>query len=152
MSSPVVKHFNKLQKYKLQNITCCNHNEMPRQKLNLIQWTGCNLSSNFIGTMSLLDLSYILNQLSYMWDVCPVAVYQLTDLKAEMQELESYDTMQVVRGKLDNRRLRRDLDQCRNTVLPFTNTTEPPHGLSQEHTTHYFSMTATGNHQILVIL
>uniref|UniRef100_A0A671WGS9 Olfactomedin-4-like n=1 Tax=Sparus aurata TaxID=8175 RepID=A0A671WGS9_SPAAU len=53
---------------------------------------------------------------------------KLTDLKAEMQELESYDTMQVVRGKLDNRRLRRDLDQCRNTVLPFTNTTEPPHG------------------------
>ena len=102
--------------------------------------------------MSLLDLSYIQNQLSYMWDVCPFAVYQLTDLKAEMQELQSYDTMQVVRGKLDNQLLKRDLDQCRNTVVPSTITTEPPHGLSQEHTTHYFSMTATGNHQILVVL
>ena len=105
----------------------------------------------FIDTMSLLDFSYTQNHLSHVWDVCPVALYQLKDLKAEMQELETFDTMQVVRGKLDNQRLRTDLDQCRNTVHDSTNTSNSPQGLSQKHTTRYFSMTATGNHQIVVI-
>ncbi|XP_036961717.1 olfactomedin-4-like isoform X1 [Acanthopagrus latus] len=55
-----------------------------------------------------------------------VTTTKLKDLKAEMQELETFDTMQVVRGKLDNQRLRTDLDQCRNTVHDSTNTSNSP--------------------------
>ncbi|XP_070827951.1 olfactomedin-4-like [Chaetodon trifascialis] len=53
---------------------------------------------------------------------------ELVDLTAEMQELETYDTMQVVKRQNDNRRLRRDLDHCRNGHQPTTQPTEPPHG------------------------
>ncbi|XP_010753690.3 olfactomedin-4 [Larimichthys crocea] len=53
---------------------------------------------------------------------------QLEDLRAEMMELEVYDTMQVVLRQQDNRRLRRDLEQCKNGLHPTTQPTRPPHG------------------------
>ncbi|KAE8295792.1 Olfactomedin-4 [Larimichthys crocea] len=53
---------------------------------------------------------------------------QLEDLRAEMMELEAYDTMQVVLRQQDNRRLRRDLEQCKNGLHPTTQPTRPPHG------------------------
>ncbi|XP_076589265.1 olfactomedin-4-like [Chaetodon auriga] len=53
---------------------------------------------------------------------------ELDDLRAEMQELETYDTMQVVKRQNDNQRLKRDLDQCRNEHQPTTQPPEPPHG------------------------
>ncbi|KAL0968251.1 hypothetical protein UPYG_G00264320 [Umbra pygmaea] len=44
------------------------------------------------------------------------------NLEKEMEELEKFDSMQVVRGQEINKRLRRDLDQCQNSHNP----TEPP--------------------------
>ncbi|XP_061578506.1 olfactomedin-4-like [Cololabis saira] len=41
------------------------------------------------------------------------SIHQLEELKIEMQELEQFDTMQVVRGRLDNQRLKNDLNLCR---------------------------------------
>ncbi|XP_023253214.1 olfactomedin-4-like [Seriola lalandi dorsalis] len=52
---------------------------------------------------------------------------QLEDLRAVMQELERFDTMQVVKSVHANRRLKTDLDQCKNghpTIQP----TGPPQG------------------------
>ncbi|XP_044049589.1 olfactomedin-4-like [Siniperca chuatsi] len=56
------------------------------------------------------------------------ATKQLEDISAEMQELETYDTMQVVKRQQDNHRLKRDLDQCKNGFHPSTQPTQPPHG------------------------
>ncbi|XP_076589562.1 olfactomedin-4-like [Chaetodon auriga] len=53
---------------------------------------------------------------------------ELDDLRAEMQELETYDTMQVVKRQQDNQNLKRDLDQCRNGLYPTAQPTEQPHG------------------------
>ncbi|KAG8012901.1 Olfactomedin-4 [Nibea albiflora] len=53
---------------------------------------------------------------------------QLEDLRAEMVQLETYDTTQVVKGHQDNHRLRKDLDQCRNTLFPTIQPTQRPHG------------------------
>ncbi|GAA6221232.1 olfactomedin-4-like [Lates japonicus] len=53
---------------------------------------------------------------------------QLEDLKAEMQELVKYDTMQVVKSKQANQRLKRDLDQCRNGPHSTIQPTQPQHG------------------------
>lgn len=53
---------------------------------------------------------------------------QLQDLRAEMQELQVYDTMEVVKRQQDNRRLRRDLDTCKNGLHPTTQPIQPPHG------------------------
>ncbi|KAM9352047.1 olfactomedin-4-like [Symphorus nematophorus] len=53
---------------------------------------------------------------------------QMEDMKAEMQKLESYDSMQVVRRQQDNKRLKRDLDHCRNGLLPPTQPPQPPRG------------------------
>ncbi|XP_070763902.1 olfactomedin-4-like [Enoplosus armatus] len=53
---------------------------------------------------------------------------QLEDLRAGMQELETYDTMQVVKGQQDNKRLQRDLDQCMSGLYPTTQPTQHPHG------------------------
>lgn len=52
---------------------------------------------------------------------------QLEDLSAEMQELQTYDTMQVVKRLEDNHRLKRDLDQCKNGFHPTIQPTQPPH-------------------------
>ncbi|KAM4733987.1 olfactomedin-4-like [Anableps anableps] len=59
---------------------------------------------------------------------------QLEDVKGEMEELEKFDTMQVVKRQQANQRLKRDLDQCRNNGVPPTvQPTQPtggtcPHG------------------------
>ncbi|XP_051239200.1 olfactomedin-4-like [Dicentrarchus labrax] len=55
-------------------------------------------------------------------------IKQLKDLKEEMQQLETYDTLQVVKRQQDNSRLKRDLDQCKNGHHPTTQPTQPPHG------------------------
>ncbi|CAB1435093.1 unnamed protein product [Pleuronectes platessa] len=53
---------------------------------------------------------------------------QLEDVKAEMQELKKYDTMQVVMTQEANQRLKRDLEQCRNELHPIIQPTQPQHG------------------------
>ncbi|KAK9517207.1 hypothetical protein VZT92_025093 [Zoarces viviparus] len=53
---------------------------------------------------------------------------QLEDLKAEMQELESYDTMRVVNTQRTNKRLKKDLDQCKSGLYPTTKPIQPPRG------------------------
>ncbi|XP_029290158.1 olfactomedin-4 [Cottoperca gobio] len=53
---------------------------------------------------------------------------QLEDLKAEMQEMETYDTMQVVKTQQVNQLLKKDLDQCRTQPDPAHQSTKPPRG------------------------
>ncbi|XP_039990147.1 olfactomedin-4-like isoform X2 [Xiphias gladius] len=53
---------------------------------------------------------------------------QLENLKAEMQELEKYDTMQVVKRQQANQRLKRELNQCRNGLHSTIQPTQPQHG------------------------
>ncbi|XP_038560911.1 olfactomedin-4-like [Micropterus salmoides] len=53
---------------------------------------------------------------------------QLKNLRAEMQKLETYDTMQVVKGHRDNERLNSELEMCKNGPLPTTQPTQPLHG------------------------
>ncbi|XP_042351869.1 olfactomedin-4-like [Plectropomus leopardus] len=53
---------------------------------------------------------------------------QLEELRAEMQELETYDTMQVIKTQKSNLRLRKDLEQCRTGAHTITHPTQPPHG------------------------
>lgn len=53
-----------------------------------------------------------------------------------MQEMETYDTMQVVKRQQDNQRLKRDLDHCRNGLHHTIKPTQTPHGISQNSTTH----------------
>ncbi|XP_070686273.1 olfactomedin-4-like [Pempheris klunzingeri] len=54
---------------------------------------------------------------------------QLETMRAEMQELEKYDTMQVVKRQQDNHRLKRDLDECKNEEGHLiSKPTQPPHG------------------------
>lgn len=52
---------------------------------------------------------------------------QLEGLRAQMVELETYDTMQVVKRQQENQRLKRALDTCRNGVDPTSQPTLPPH-------------------------
>lgn len=54
---------------------------------------------------------------------------KLEDIKNEMEELEKFDTMQVVKRQQANQRLKRDLDQCRNNgVLPTVQPTKSTGG------------------------
>nr|XP_046251468.1 olfactomedin-4-like [Scatophagus argus] len=53
---------------------------------------------------------------------------KLEVLGEEMQELETYDTMQVVKRQQDNLRLKKDLDQCRNGLQATVQPTQPPQG------------------------
>ncbi|XP_032378288.1 olfactomedin-4-like [Etheostoma spectabile] len=53
---------------------------------------------------------------------------QLEELKAEMQELETYDTMQVVKTQRANRHLKQELDQCNNGLHTTPQPTKPPQG------------------------
>ncbi|XP_017284369.1 olfactomedin-4-like [Kryptolebias marmoratus] len=59
---------------------------------------------------------------------------KLEDVQEEMQELETFDAMQVVKKQQVNQRLKRDLDRCKNGGLhPIPQPTEPteetcPHG------------------------
>lgn len=61
-----------------------------------------------------------------------------------MVELETYDTMQVVKRQQENQRLKRALDTCRNGVDPTSQPTLPPHGESIV----YLSLIPTGNNQM----
>nr|XP_020442911.1 olfactomedin-4-like [Monopterus albus] len=54
---------------------------------------------------------------------------QLEDFKAQMVELEKYDTMQVVKRQKANRILKRDLDQCKNGLHPTNQPTQPTQGI-----------------------
>ncbi|XP_068168775.1 olfactomedin-4-like isoform X2 [Antennarius striatus] len=54
------------------------------------------------------------------------ATKQLEDLKEEMEEMEMFDTLQVVKGQQDNQRLKRDLDQCRHDLQPSIHPTRRP--------------------------
>ncbi|XP_034389944.1 olfactomedin-4-like [Cyclopterus lumpus] len=56
------------------------------------------------------------------------ATQQLEKLKAELKELETYDTMQVVNTQQTNQRLKRDLDQCTNGLDPIPKPSQPPRG------------------------
>ncbi|XP_003439599.1 olfactomedin-4 [Oreochromis niloticus] len=60
--------------------------------------------------------------------VTATTTQQLQDLREEMQELETFDTMQVVKRQQANQRLKRDLEQCKNGLHPTHQPTEPPHG------------------------
>ncbi|KAM9351952.1 olfactomedin-4-like [Symphorus nematophorus] len=53
---------------------------------------------------------------------------QVEDLRAELQELETYDTMQVVKRQQENQRLKKDLDRCRSGLNNITIPTQPPYG------------------------
>ncbi|XP_030282281.1 olfactomedin-4-like [Sparus aurata] len=55
------------------------------------------------------------------------ATKQLEDLKAEMEELETYDIMQVVKRQRENQLLKSNLTKCKNG-RPTTQPTEPPRG------------------------
>nr|XP_046251460.1 olfactomedin-4-like [Scatophagus argus] len=61
---------------------------------------------------------------------------KLDDLRAEMRELEIYDTMQVVKRQQDNQRLKKNLDQCRSGFQATSQSTQHSYGLPQYHTTH----------------
>ncbi|XP_041794831.1 olfactomedin-4-like [Chelmon rostratus] len=80
----------------------------------------------------LLEIKQLINRLNrtmlaHQW-LTTNTTKELDDLRAEMQELETYDTMQVVKREKDNQRLKRDLDQCRDGLQPTTLPTQPPHG------------------------
>ncbi|XP_047452887.1 olfactomedin-4-like [Mugil cephalus] len=51
---------------------------------------------------------------------------KLQELKTEMQELEAFDTLQVVKRQQANQRLKRDLDQCKNGLHPTIPPTKDP--------------------------
>ncbi|XP_017289701.1 olfactomedin-4 [Kryptolebias marmoratus] len=57
--------------------------------------------------------------------------HQLQDLKAEMSELETFDTMQVVKGRQENRRLKANLEACNTAVQATVPPAQPPHGTCQ---------------------
>ncbi|XP_041851907.1 olfactomedin-4-like [Melanotaenia boesemani] len=61
-------------------------------------------------------------------DLSANATQQLLDFKGDMQEMEKFDTMQVVKSQHANQRLKRDLDQCRNGSHPTPKPTLPPEG------------------------
>ncbi|TWW76122.1 olfactomedin-4-like [Takifugu flavidus] len=52
---------------------------------------------------------------------------QLKDLRAEMQNLETFDTMQVVKRQEENKRLKKHLQECTNGFYPTVQPT-PAHG------------------------
>uniref|UniRef100_A0A8D3DVZ5 Si:ch211-194m7.3 n=1 Tax=Scophthalmus maximus TaxID=52904 RepID=A0A8D3DVZ5_SCOMX len=74
---------------------------------------------------------------------------KLEDLKAEMKELEKYDTMQVVKRQEANQRLKRDLDQCRNGLHPIIQPTQPQHSNVQIHPTNPTTNTIQGPNVVL---
>ncbi|KAJ0069537.1 hypothetical protein NL108_008482 [Boleophthalmus pectinirostris] len=56
-----------------------------------------------------------------------ITTQQISAIRAELQQLEAYDTLQVVKRDQTNQRLKRDLDQCRNRQ-PIAPSTLPPYG------------------------
>ncbi|MEQ2171432.1 hypothetical protein GOODEAATRI_010633 [Goodea atripinnis] len=58
-------------------------------------------------------------------------VQQLEDLKIKMIELETFDTMEVVKGRKVNKRLKSALETCRGGVNATVAPTPPPYGTCQ---------------------
>ncbi|XP_063336963.1 olfactomedin-4-like [Pelmatolapia mariae] len=56
------------------------------------------------------------------------ATEQLENFKAEMQELEKFDTMQVIKGQQVNSALKADLFKCNKKMNTTVTPTEPPQG------------------------
>uniref|UniRef100_A0A3Q1AQC2 Olfactomedin-like domain-containing protein n=1 Tax=Amphiprion ocellaris TaxID=80972 RepID=A0A3Q1AQC2_AMPOC len=54
--------------------------------------------------------------------------HRMEQVRAEMEQLETFDTQQVVKRQEANQRLRRDLDKCRNGLHAGPPPTEPPNG------------------------
>ncbi|XP_047452889.1 olfactomedin-4-like [Mugil cephalus] len=54
---------------------------------------------------------------------------ELTHLHAEMVEMEKFDTMQVVRGRQVNKRLKSDLKVCKSALNATAAPTVPPQGV-----------------------
>ncbi|XP_034033054.1 olfactomedin-4-like [Thalassophryne amazonica] len=54
---------------------------------------------------------------------------ELQDLKAEMEKMKIYDTLQVVKRQKENQRLKRDLVKCKNGLHPTAPPTEPARGV-----------------------
>nr|XP_020470469.1 olfactomedin-4-like [Monopterus albus] len=52
---------------------------------------------------------------------------KVEDLKAEMEQLEKYDTMQVVKRQEASKLLQRELGQCLKGLYPTSQPTQPPH-------------------------
>ncbi|XP_006810356.1 olfactomedin-4-like, partial [Neolamprologus brichardi] len=59
------------------------------------------------------------------------ATEQLENFKAEMQELEKFDTMQVIKGQKVNSALKADLFKCNKKMNTTVTPTEPPQGTCQ---------------------
>uniref|UniRef100_A0A3Q3KCL4 Olfactomedin-like domain-containing protein n=1 Tax=Monopterus albus TaxID=43700 RepID=A0A3Q3KCL4_MONAL len=74
---------------------------------------------------------------------------QLEDFKAQMVELEKYDTMQVVKRQKANRILKRDLDQCKNGLHPTNQPTQPTQGNVQIHSTNPTTNTIQGPNVVM---
>ncbi|XP_033487202.2 olfactomedin-4-like [Epinephelus lanceolatus] len=53
---------------------------------------------------------------------------QLEEMRVEMQELETYDTMQVMKTQQDNQRMMKDLNQCKTGHHSIAKPTQPPPG------------------------
>lgn len=60
-------------------------------------------------------------------------VLQLAGVASEMERLENYDSMQVVKRQQANRRLTRDLQECKNGHQHMVQPTRRPPGTSQRH-------------------
>lgn len=58
---------------------------------------------------------------------------QINAIRAELQQLESYDTLHVVTRQQTNQRLKRDLDECRNGHHPNPPSTQPPQGKAKNY-------------------
>ncbi|KAM6937951.1 olfactomedin-4-like [Xenentodon cancila] len=56
--------------------------------------------------------------------------HQLDEVTLEIQELEKFDTMEVVKGRLENRRLKTNLDQCLKQLNSTAPLIQPQYGKS----------------------
>lgn len=63
------------------------------------------------------------------------AVLQLQTLRQEMQQLEVYDSMEVIKREKANQRLIKDLELCQRSNQSTVQPTEPPPGTPQTSTT-----------------
>ncbi|CAN9498691.1 unnamed protein product [Ophioblennius macclurei] len=56
------------------------------------------------------------------------ATRQVRDVRVEMDKMEAFDTLQVVRGRSDNELLKVSLDDCRKSLNATPAPTQPPKG------------------------
>ncbi|XP_037109212.1 olfactomedin-4-like [Syngnathus acus] len=69
---------------------------------------------------------------------------QLMQLKAELQELEQYDSLQVEKSRKANQRLKRDLEICRNDAHNTQPTPHPDSGQTSDVCPHGKFVNITG--------